>query len=158
MYALLASGGVCALVVVGLLVHRRSLARADERRGGVQPAAWRSSPWSVGARPQGPDSAPRRRLICGAGAMAPATYPKPPIRELIALFRGTRDTLGYYSPILVREICRRGKPADFSALRTSVYGPLTPDEIDPDGMEALERGYEIWRDEVVTREAVARGS
>jgi hypothetical protein len=70
------------------------------------------------------------------------------MRDLIGLYLGDRDSCGYYSPRIVFEVCQRTKPSSFSDLRQKFYGGLAVDDIDSDGYEVLERGFETWRDAV----------
>jgi hypothetical protein len=70
----------------------------------------------------------------------------PPTKELIPLYLGDRDSYGYYSPRIVFEVCRRMKPSSLDLLRQRFYGQTAVDDIDPEGYETLERGFEIWQD------------
>lgn len=84
--------------------------------------------------------------------MAQATAPprsierllRPTTRALIGLYLGDRDSFGYYSPRIVFEVCRRLQPQSFEFLRKAFYGRLSVDEIDSEGYEALQSGWEAW--------------
>ena len=67
------------------------------------------------------------------------------IGDLVGLYLGDRDSLGYYQRELVAEICRRSNPSTFERLRTTVFGasPVIED-IDPIAYEVLGEGYEQW--------------
>lgn len=66
-------------------------------------------------------------------------------QELASLFLGDKLSAGYYSAVLVREVCRRENPQTFERLRAFFYGASTPiNAIDPDAIEVLEDGYEWW--------------
>lgn len=68
-----------------------------------------------------------------------------PNQELASLFLGDKLSAGYYSDVLVREVCRRENPPTFERLRSYFYGASTPvNAIDPDAMDVLEDGYEWW--------------
>jgi hypothetical protein len=68
-------------------------------------------------------------------------------RDLAALFTGDRDSLGYYHPALVRELCRRMKPPSAQAVYSLLYDVERRGQLPSVAADAIDEGYAKWRSE-----------
>jgi hypothetical protein len=69
------------------------------------------------------------------------------IADLLGLYLGDEDSLGYYSPLLVLEICRRAPistVSTFERLRNCLWADTPLTEIDEVAYATLQDGYALW--------------
>lgn len=81
----------------------------------------------------------------------PATIQRKPahvaasVQDLLALWHGDQDSLGYWHRSLVVAVCERTQPENLAAVRSRFYPGLSRDETPREAREMISGGFQDWK-------------
>lgn len=66
------------------------------------------------------------------------------VKSLLYLWRGDEFSMGFQHAELAVEVCRHIRPKDAVSLRLWFYPGLAEEQVDPEALAILKRGFELW--------------
>lgn len=74
-----------------------------------------------------------------------AATPELDLSEILALWHGDQDSLGYWSAELVVAVCQHTQPINQLVLEQRIFPGIPSSDLDEHAKKIIGEGYRIWR-------------